>query len=78
MTRLRAGRSRVRLPAGELDLSLLQNVQTGSGVLPASFQGVQEAHSPGVERRVVRFFCFVDSASLHNLVNKTNLVLKFS
>jgi hypothetical protein len=34
-TRLRDGRSVVRIPAGARDLSLIQNVQSGSGAHPA-------------------------------------------
>jgi len=41
-TRLRAGRSRIRLPIGARDSSLLRNAQTGSGVQPASVQWVME------------------------------------
>jgi hypothetical protein len=35
-TRLRIGRSGIRNPVGARDLPLLRNVQTGSGVHPAS------------------------------------------
>jgi hypothetical protein len=37
VTRLRAGRSGVRIPVEARDFSLLQNVQTGSGAHPASY-----------------------------------------
>ena len=37
MTRLWAGRRRVRIPAGTKKLSPLQNVQTNSGDHPASY-----------------------------------------
>ena len=37
VTRLQAGLSEVRVPAGTKDLRLLQNVQTCSGVHPASY-----------------------------------------
>jgi len=36
-TIVRAGRSEVRIPIGARGLSLFQNVQTGSGVHPASY-----------------------------------------
>jgi len=36
-TRLLAGRCGVHIPAGATDLSLLQNVHTGSGAIPSSF-----------------------------------------
>ena len=41
VTTLRAGRSRVRIPAGGIGFSLLQNVQTGSGAH-------QTSHSTGI------------------------------
>ena len=37
VTRLRAGQSAVRTPAGARDFSLLENVQTGSEVHQASY-----------------------------------------
>jgi hypothetical protein len=37
LTMLRAGRFRVRIPAGERDYSLFQIVQTGSEAPPASY-----------------------------------------
>ena len=39
LTRLRAGRYRVRIPVGARDFSLFQNVQTGTGAHPASSSG---------------------------------------
>jgi hypothetical protein len=37
MTRIRARRSEVRIPVGVGDLSLLKNIQIGSGAHPASY-----------------------------------------
>jgi hypothetical protein len=56
-TRLRAGRSVLRLPMEAKDFSLFQNVQTNFGTHPASFQGVklQELnanHSPPSSAKV--------------------------
>jgi hypothetical protein len=52
-TTLRAGRSRVRIPAGGIDFSLLPNVQTGSnsnsigiGVFPPVVQRPRHLHWP--------------------------------
>jgi len=36
-TRLQVGRSGARIPEGTIDFSLLHDVQTGSGTLPAGY-----------------------------------------
>jgi hypothetical protein len=47
VTRLQAGRSGVRIPAGVRDFSLLQNVQNGSGVHLASYTMGTRCSFPG-------------------------------
>jgi hypothetical protein len=50
VTVLQAGRSFVRIPAGERGFYLLQNIQTGSGAYTAFCSAVTGSFSPGVKR----------------------------
>ena len=49
-TRLRSARFGVRIPAGAIKLSTLQNVQVGSGAHPASYSMSNDASFPGLKR----------------------------
>jgi hypothetical protein len=50
-TWLRSARFGVRIPAGAIGLSPLQNVQAGSGAHPASYSMSNGASFPGLKRR---------------------------
>jgi hypothetical protein len=58
VTRLQAGPSEVRIPAGTKDLRLLQNVQTCSGVHPASYSvGTGDSARGKATQHLASMFC---------------------
>jgi len=66
VTRLRVGRSEVRIPADARDLSLIQNLHTGYGLHPASYSGDTGVPSWGLSGRSVKL-------TTHHLVPRSRI-----
>jgi hypothetical protein len=65
-TRLWAGQSKVWIPAGERDFSVLQNVQTGSGAHPTSCSLDTRVLSQGKELGCDVYYISPSSAKVNN------------